>query len=315
MTRRARGFTLVELLVVLGILALLAGLVFPTASFVVRAARIERSREEVAALAAAVLDYDRDVLRPPDPSWGDPLSALVVDPGVPGWRGPYVSRSGAGSGLDPWGRPYLYRLATGDAQALVLGTGPDGRLDSDLSLEAWTGVGWTVSGDDLAARASFRPIEIERADRVRAQLARLARLLVLEFERTGAYPSSLEALLAGGLAEGTALTDPWRNPLFYRAGGSLPPEVAAVWSAGPDGSPDTADDLVESAVVATTFAELRVANQTGAALAISASDGTTASVEPGAGATFAIRRGSTVVVRGGASDAFTILAPASRVYR
>ena len=100
-----RGFTLLELLVVLAILGLLIGLVAPAAL-----RQLESSKEKIAHQSieriAGVLDiYKLDVGVYPTTEQG--LLALVARPsGVTRWNGPYLK--GENVPQDPWGRPFVY---------------------------------------------------------------------------------------------------------------------------------------------------------------------------------------------------------------
>ena len=100
-----RGFTLLELLVVLAILGLLIGLVAPAAL-----RQLESSKEKIAHQSieriAGVLDiYKLDVGVYPTTEQG--LLALVARPsGVTRWNGPYLK--GENVPQDPWGRPFIY---------------------------------------------------------------------------------------------------------------------------------------------------------------------------------------------------------------
>jgi general secretion pathway protein G len=102
---RQRGFTLLELLVVLAILGLLIGLVAPAAL-----RQLESSKEKIAHQSieriAGVLDiYKLDVGTYPTTEQG--LSALIARPtGVTRWNGPYLK--GENAPQDPWGRPFVY---------------------------------------------------------------------------------------------------------------------------------------------------------------------------------------------------------------
>jgi general secretion pathway protein G len=103
--RQQRGFTLLELLVVLAILGLLIGLVAPAAL-----RQLESSKEKIAHQSieriAGVLDiYKLDVGVYPTTEQG--LLALIARPsGVTRWNGPYLK--GENVPQDPWGRPFIY---------------------------------------------------------------------------------------------------------------------------------------------------------------------------------------------------------------
>jgi general secretion pathway protein G len=95
-------------------------------------ARYVSGTVQVEAFAKAVERYREDCGEYPSAS--DGLNALVVDPGVEGWGGPYLRQD---IPLDPWGRPYIYLLSAGSALE-TLSYGADGKpggegFDADIS--------------------------------------------------------------------------------------------------------------------------------------------------------------------------------------
>jgi general secretion pathway protein G len=103
-----RGFTLIELMVVIIVLGLLVGLVAPRIIGRVSEAKSATARTQIELLGVALDNYRLDNGQYPTTEQG--LAALqtrpTVDP-VPGtWRGPYLRKAVP---LDPWGRPYTYR--------------------------------------------------------------------------------------------------------------------------------------------------------------------------------------------------------------
>jgi general secretion pathway protein G len=101
------GFTLLELLVVLGILALLATVGYPQVLRYLGAARTETAKTQISAIATSLELYALDNGGFPPQQAG--LNALVQAPsGARRWKGPYLKRA---EGLvDPWGHPYQYRV-------------------------------------------------------------------------------------------------------------------------------------------------------------------------------------------------------------
>jgi general secretion pathway protein G len=121
--RCSRGFTLVELLVVIIILGLLAGLVGPRLFGRVGQSRQATARAQIELLGAALDQYRLDVGSYPAAALG--LEALVRNPNVPNWSGPYLKKSAVPS--DPWGRPYQYKCCPGDhGDYDIWTTGADG---------------------------------------------------------------------------------------------------------------------------------------------------------------------------------------------
>jgi general secretion pathway protein G len=105
--RGERGFTLLELLVVLAILGLLIGLVAPAALRQLAYAKDKIAHQSIERLASILDIYKLDVGNYPTTAEG--LQALVTRPsGVRHWSGPYLK--GDGVPEDPWGHPFVYRM-------------------------------------------------------------------------------------------------------------------------------------------------------------------------------------------------------------
>jgi len=116
-----RGFTLLELMVVLLILGLLASIAAPRVVKYLRKAKTETARIQVDALGAAVDSFNLDNGRFPTSDEG--LEALMKAPaGLTSWDGPYLKKKD--SLIDPWGKPYLYRQPgqQGDFDVYTLGS-------------------------------------------------------------------------------------------------------------------------------------------------------------------------------------------------
>lgn len=104
---REDGFTLLELLVVLAVLAMLIGLVAPAALRQLGNAKEKIAQQSVVRLAGVLDLYKLDVGRYPSTDEG--LQALITaPPGIRGWHGPYLKDGTLPE--DPWDRPYVYRI-------------------------------------------------------------------------------------------------------------------------------------------------------------------------------------------------------------
>ena len=103
--RTETGFTLLELLVVLGIIALLAGIVGPQVIKHMGASKTKAAKVQIEDLSAALDMYKLDVGRYPSSEQG--LGALIEKPAdVDRWNGPYLRKTKLPS--DPWQQPYHY---------------------------------------------------------------------------------------------------------------------------------------------------------------------------------------------------------------
>lgn len=112
------GFTLLELLVALGIIALIATIAYPQVTRYLGSARTETARAQMNAISTALELYALDNGGYPSQQAG--LSSLVTRPAnAPRWNGPYLKSA---EGLnDPWGRPYRYAVP-GRASAFEIST-------------------------------------------------------------------------------------------------------------------------------------------------------------------------------------------------
>jgi general secretion pathway protein G len=101
------GFTLLELMVVLLILALIATIAAPQVTKYLRKAKRETAKIQVDALGAAMDSFNVDTGRFPSNEEG--MKALIERPaGLVSWDGPYIKKKE--SLIDPWGEPYKYRF-------------------------------------------------------------------------------------------------------------------------------------------------------------------------------------------------------------
>ncbi len=134
---RQAGYTLLELLIVLGILALLATVAAPRLIQYFAKSKTEIARIQVTHLGSAIELYYLDTGKYPPQDAG--VAALMTGPaGVANWNGPYLKKS---SGLtDPWGHSYFYRFPGehGDFDVYSLGRdGQPGGTDEDQDLTSW----------------------------------------------------------------------------------------------------------------------------------------------------------------------------------
>jgi len=144
---RMKGFSLLEILVVLVIMGILVSLVAPTVLNRVGDARLQKVESDLAAIETALSIYHLDNFRYPSTEQG--LQALVTPPDLeplaPNWkRGGYLKELP----IDPWGKPYLY-LFPGQNRSQEAGEYPDifslgadgitGGIEQDQDMGNWKG--------------------------------------------------------------------------------------------------------------------------------------------------------------------------------
>lgn len=121
---RNKGFTLLELLVVMVIIGLLTSIVGPRYFNKLGDSEVKAAKAQMNAFGQALDVYRLDNGTYPDQQSG--LNALVVAPqsGSAKWKGPYLKKS---IPRDPWDNPYIYRAPGDHAQFDLISYGADGR--------------------------------------------------------------------------------------------------------------------------------------------------------------------------------------------
>ena len=250
--RNNRGFTLLEIVIAVAIIALMAGAVTPLVFREIQAAKEDATTSELAAIKTGLQDFFADTGRFPSESEG--LVALVTDPGLAGWSGPYVGGGSRSPALevasDAFGGSYLYDLhpttnPPGAADALVASGGADQTVTFGSVGGTWNLAG---SGDDLVVLVSAGSLNREKILLTRTRMETIAEAIRNYYRDNAAFPATLNDLVDEYLdrgISGSALTDAWNFSFSITDDGNTPPTLSII-SRGPDQTDNSGagDDLV-----------------------------------------------------------------------
>ena len=114
-----KGFTLMELMVVIAIIVLLAGIMMPNLAKRIERAKMTKAEADIATMESAIAMYETDMGRYPDDNYSGLLGIQSLEVRLtgrdssgtvssitddPDWNGPYIK----GIEDDPWDQPYVY---------------------------------------------------------------------------------------------------------------------------------------------------------------------------------------------------------------
>jgi general secretion pathway protein G len=137
------GYTLLELLVVMGILAILTAAAVPQMMGYFGKAKTQSAQIQIENINTALEMYYMENGTYPSANAG--LKALVEPPPeAPRWNGPYLKK--AKNLLDPWGRPYQYVYPTATGEYEVYSLGPSGKGSTKATSAARSDRSWADNG-------------------------------------------------------------------------------------------------------------------------------------------------------------------------
>ncbi len=247
------GFTLIEIIIAVAIVAILAGTVTPLAFKQMIKAREEATEKELNSLNQALVEFYEDTGRFPSEAEG--LVALISDPGVNGWQGPYVGSNGSDPEFelknDSFREEYVYDLdpTTNPANAadvVVASSGSDHNMTFGRINQTWT---LGTDGDDLLTLVSMGPVNRDKLRLCENELQAIGTAAGLYFEDKSGFPIVAADLVDGYLDAGidqANFIDPWNTAyVLAQTGGGGSPVFFLVRSFGPNRQNDNGgnDDL------------------------------------------------------------------------
>ncbi len=251
--KNRQGFTLIEIIIAVAIVAILAGAVTPLVYKQMISAREEATEKELGHLNDSLVEFYEDCGRFPTESEG--LAALVADPGVTGWQGPYLGTDRSDPvqevSTDSFQETYVYDLQpstnpSGAADLLLASVGADRQMTFGGLNQTWNLSG---DGDDLLALVSVGPINRGKMIDCQNELQKIGEAASRYFEDHASFPGNSGALVNDYLDPGISggnFIDPWNMPyVLAETGGSGSPVVFLTRSFGPNRSNDDggSDDL------------------------------------------------------------------------
>lgn len=139
-SRADAGYTLLELLVVMGVIAILTAIATPQLMGYFGKAKAQSAQLQIENINTALEMYYMENGAYPSANVG--LRALVeAPPEAPRWAGPYLKS--AKTLLDPWGRPYQYAISD-LGEYKVYSLGPSGKVTSKATSDARAGRPWNA---------------------------------------------------------------------------------------------------------------------------------------------------------------------------
>jgi general secretion pathway protein G len=221
------GFTMLEMLVVLAVVSVFAGIISSVVVTSLTSAELEANDLKIEVVTGALLSYYRDTDDFPVDTGSDEsdLAALAADPGVAGWNGPYLYTGFEANDFskDAWKRTFTYTYFSGAVSCEVRSKGPDGSVGT---------------ADDVAVTVNAASAREEKARKVRDELE-VVKVAAQAYASShgGLYPLSINDLYASSyLSDESFRTDLWATAYQVSSNQFI--------SCGPDRALGGGDDIL-----------------------------------------------------------------------
>ncbi len=248
-----KGFTLMEIIIAVAVMAILAGTIAPLAFRQLEAAKEEATRRELQAIQDAVTEYHGDTGRLPIT-----LAGLVSDDGRAGWTGPYLGADWNDPvnqvSRDAFELDYTYALnptvIPAGAADLIIASGGLNR-----SIDLLSGGSWDLSAissvDDIVMHLSATRLNRDKQRETLRELESLAESSRRYWTDNSAFPANLSLLMGtyhdpGYLDE--SFDDEWGNAYLSHIQAAGVDFILYLWSTGPNHTDESGggDDLLLS---------------------------------------------------------------------
>jgi len=134
--RDRRGFSLLEIMIVMVIIGLIAAMIGPELWGRLGTAQKNAAKAQIEMLMTALDAYRLDIGSYPSQQEG--LAALINNPGVEGWAGPYLAKGKVPD--DPWKHPYVFQNPGEHGEIDIYSLGADnksGGTGADTDVNSW----------------------------------------------------------------------------------------------------------------------------------------------------------------------------------
>jgi general secretion pathway protein G len=228
---KINAMTLIELIVVIIIIGLLAGMLAPLATTLIKQAKIKAVKDSMDEIGKALLAYYKDTATLPADTGNvvTDFQKLESDT-VSGWNGPYISRGRTIGGnpdycYDPWKKLFVYDHTSGSLSCTITSYGPNRA---------------SGGGDDIVYTISAQSILRDKIKTTQDELQKISyaleKFLDQGYRITSGF-NSADTNFTYFLNDSKLITDEWGNNYYWDT------TKKTFYSYGPDGTSGGGDDI------------------------------------------------------------------------